>query len=61
MENFRCAGVPQDMLMCRLALRPWPREMQAGDTFGCCRMPSGTGTSLAEGVTAIQGWNGRCR
>ena len=33
MENFRCAGVPQDMLMCRLALRPWPREMQAGGHF----------------------------
>lgn len=30
MQNFRCAGVPQDTLLCLLALRPWPREMQAG-------------------------------
>jgi len=30
MQNFRCAGVPQDTLLCRLALRPWPDEMQAG-------------------------------
>lgn len=30
MQNFRCAGVAQDTLLCRLALRPWPREMQAG-------------------------------
>lgn len=30
MQNFLCAGVPQDTLMCRLALRPWPREIQPG-------------------------------
>lgn len=30
MQNFQCIGVPQDTLLCRLALRPWPREMQAG-------------------------------
>ena len=30
MQNFRCAGVSQDTLLCRLALRPWPSAMQAG-------------------------------
>ena len=30
MQKFRWAGVSQDALLCRLALRPWPRDMQAG-------------------------------